>query len=51
MQKFTQPLFEKNTFFLEVIQRNGASGFGAANIIALWKSLQMMLDEKCLQSQ
>lgn len=49
MQKFTQPLFEKDTFFLEVIQRNGALGFGAANIIALWKSLQLMLDEKSQQ--
>lgn len=51
MQKFTKPLFEENTFFLEVIQREGALGFGSANIIALSKSLQVMLDEKSQQLQ
>lgn len=46
MQKFTKPLFEKDTFFLEVIQRVGATGFGAGNITALWRSVQAYLREK-----
>lgn len=40
MQKFTKPLFDRNTFFLEVIQRVGARGFGSGNITALWRSVQ-----------
>ena len=44
MQVFTQPIFEKETFFLEFIQRVGqASGFGAANIKALWDAVQLTL--------
>ncbi|KAL8601249.1 hypothetical protein ACOMHN_003193 [Nucella lapillus] len=54
MQKFTQPLFEADTFYLEVIQRVGATGFGSGNITALWRSLQAYFKEKevqCSQSQ
>jgi 4-hydroxyphenylpyruvate dioxygenase-like putative hemolysin len=41
LQVFTQPLFEKQTLFLEFIQRVGnANGFGAANIKALWEAVQ-----------
>ncbi|XP_014679902.1 PREDICTED: 4-hydroxyphenylpyruvate dioxygenase-like protein [Priapulus caudatus] len=43
MQVFTKPLFDSDTFFLEVIQRCGASGFGAGNITALWRSVQAFL--------
>ncbi|XP_045618089.2 4-hydroxyphenylpyruvate dioxygenase-like protein isoform X1 [Procambarus clarkii] len=39
MQVFTMPLFEEDTFFLEIIQRCGATGFGAGNITALAKSI------------
>ncbi|KAK7069320.1 hypothetical protein SK128_010254 [Halocaridina rubra] len=39
MQVFTGPLFDEDTFFLEVIQRKGAKGFGAGNIVALAKSI------------
>ncbi|XP_074640601.1 4-hydroxyphenylpyruvate dioxygenase-like protein [Tubulanus polymorphus] len=39
MQVFTKTLFDRNTFFLELIQRNGASGFGAGNISALWTAV------------
>ncbi|XP_070540735.1 4-hydroxyphenylpyruvate dioxygenase-like protein [Ptychodera flava] len=46
MQVFTQPIFEENTFFLEVIQRHGATGFGAGNISALWRSVQAYMDEQ-----
>ncbi|XP_076439542.1 4-hydroxyphenylpyruvate dioxygenase-like protein [Babylonia areolata] len=46
MQKFTQPLFDADTFYLEVIQRVGATGFGSGNITALWRSLQAYFQEK-----
>ena len=36
IQIFTRPLFKgKDTFFLEVLERRGARGFGAGNITAL----------------
>lgn len=44
MQVFTRPLFDKDTFFLEVIQRCGATGFGAGNITALWKAVDSYLN-------
>lgn len=41
LQVFTQPIFDKNTVFLELIQRVGnAQGFGAGNIKALWNAVQ-----------
>ncbi|XP_064602352.1 4-hydroxyphenylpyruvate dioxygenase-like protein [Liolophura sinensis] len=43
MQKFTKPLFSQRTFFIEVIQRVRATGFGAGNITALWQSVQAYL--------
>jgi 4-hydroxyphenylpyruvate dioxygenase-like putative hemolysin len=43
MQVFSQPLFERDTFFIEIIQRCGAKGFGAGNITALWKALELHL--------
>lgn len=43
MQVFSHPLFGKNTFFIEIIQRCGARGFGAGNITALWKALEIHL--------
>ncbi|XP_071488068.1 4-hydroxyphenylpyruvate dioxygenase-like protein [Diadema antillarum] len=46
MQVFTRPFFDRDTFFLEVIQRNGACGFGAGNIKALWKSVEAYMQEK-----
>jgi 4-hydroxyphenylpyruvate dioxygenase len=47
LQVFTQPIFDKNTLFLEVIQRVGnAEGFGAANIKALWNAVQFQLNKK-----
>ncbi|CAF0730105.1 unnamed protein product [Brachionus calyciflorus] len=47
LQVFTQPLFEKKTLFLELIQRVGhAQGFGAANIKALWDAVQIELNKK-----
>ena len=29
-----------NTFFLELIERRGATGFGAGNVRTLWKIVQ-----------
>ncbi|KAL4231353.1 hypothetical protein ACF0H5_008932 [Mactra antiquata] len=46
LQKFTKPLFKENTFFLEVIQRVGARGFGSGNITALWRSVQAYMNNK-----
>ncbi|MBZ3874706.1 4-hydroxyphenylpyruvate dioxygenase-like protein [Sciurus carolinensis] len=40
LQVFTKSLFAEDTFFLELIQRQGATGFGQDNIRALWQSMQ-----------
>ncbi|EGV94599.1 4-hydroxyphenylpyruvate dioxygenase-like protein [Cricetulus griseus] len=40
LQVFTKSLFTEDTFFLELIQRQGATGFGQNNIRALWQSVQ-----------
>ncbi|KAM6218297.1 4-hydroxyphenylpyruvate dioxygenase-like protein [Rhynchocyon petersi] len=40
LQIFTKPLFPEDTFFLELIQRQGATGFGQGNIRALWQSVE-----------
>ncbi|XP_067858424.1 4-hydroxyphenylpyruvate dioxygenase-like protein [Heptranchias perlo] len=46
MQMFTKPIFSEETFFLELIERKGASGFGEGNIRALWKSVQTYMDQR-----
>jgi 4-hydroxyphenylpyruvate dioxygenase-like putative hemolysin len=47
LQVFTQPLFERQTLFLEFIQRVGkVTGFGAANIKALWEAVQEEMKKK-----
>jgi len=45
LQLFTHPLFASDTFFLELIQRHGARGFGAGNIKALAQSI-ILLQQK-----
>lgn len=40
MQIFSKPLFSQDTFFLELIERCGATGFGEGNIRALWQSVK-----------
>ncbi|NXF86320.1 HPDL protein, partial [Eubucco bourcierii] len=40
MQIFTHPIFSEDTFFLELIDRRGAPGFGEGNIQALWRAVQ-----------
>ncbi|KAM9007832.1 4-hydroxyphenylpyruvate dioxygenase-like protein [Ara ararauna] len=46
MQIFTHPIFAEETFFLELIDRRGASGFGEGNIRALWKAVQIYMDQQ-----
>ncbi|XP_037068359.1 4-hydroxyphenylpyruvate dioxygenase-like protein [Pollicipes pollicipes] len=38
-QVFSEPLFEEDTFFMEVLERRGARGFGQGNITALARSI------------
>ncbi|NXX84463.1 HPDL protein, partial [Urocolius indicus] len=46
MQIFTRPIFSEETFFLELIERRGALGFGEGNIRALWKAVQVYMDQQ-----
>ncbi|XP_030350715.1 4-hydroxyphenylpyruvate dioxygenase-like protein [Strigops habroptila] len=46
MQIFTHPIFSEETFFLELIDRRGAPGFGEGNIRALWKAVQIYMDQQ-----
>lgn len=40
VQIFTKPMFPgQDTFFLEVLERRGAKGFGSGNITALAQSI------------
>ncbi len=39
LQIFVRPLFQADTFFMELIQREGSRGFGAGNIRALAQSI------------
>ncbi|KAG9482861.1 hypothetical protein GDO78_009041 [Eleutherodactylus coqui] len=45
LQVFAEPLFSKDSFYLELIERRGAQGFGEGNIRALWHSMQDMMDD------
>lgn len=40
MQIFTKPMQDRPTFFMEVIQRQGARGFGGGNIKALFEAVE-----------
>nr|XP_055033124.1 4-hydroxyphenylpyruvate dioxygenase-like protein [Misgurnus anguillicaudatus] len=44
LQVFTKPIFGEDTFFLELIERRGATGFGEGNIRALWRSVQAYMN-------
>ncbi|XP_061665627.1 4-hydroxyphenylpyruvate dioxygenase-like protein [Syngnathoides biaculeatus] len=44
LQVFSKPIFAEDTFFLELIQRQGASGFGEGNVRALWRSVQAYME-------
>ena len=54
LQIFSLPVFGPNTFFLEIIQRQGANGFGRGNISALAQSiveLQKQQQERVTQTR
>ena len=40
LQLFTKPLMDRPTVFIEIIQRNNFSGFGASNFKALFESIE-----------
>lgn len=40
LQIFTEPLQDRPTFFLELIERHGSKGFGAGNFKALFESIE-----------
>ncbi|MEH1866377.1 MAG: 4-hydroxyphenylpyruvate dioxygenase [Nostoc sp.] len=40
MQAFTKPIQSRPTFFLEIIERKGAEGFGSGNIKALFEAVE-----------
>ena len=50
IQIFTKPLFDENTFFLEILERRGARGFGAGNITALAKSIILQQENERLNT-
>ncbi|KAL0964786.1 hypothetical protein UPYG_G00328920 [Umbra pygmaea] len=51
LQVFTKPIFCEDTFFLELIERRGASGFGEGNIRALWRSVQAYMEAEKAATQ
>jgi len=44
-QLFTRPITDRGTFFIELIQRSGASGFGANNVRALFAAVDAAMRE------
>ncbi|XP_062382232.1 4-hydroxyphenylpyruvate dioxygenase-like protein [Sardina pilchardus] len=51
LQVFTKPIFAEDTFFLELIERRGATGFGEGNIRALWRSVQAYMENEKEETQ
>lgn len=51
LQVFTKPIFAEDTFFLELIERRGATGFGEGNIRALWRSVQAHMEKETGDTQ
>ncbi|KAM6896980.1 4-hydroxyphenylpyruvate dioxygenase-like protein [Xenentodon cancila] len=46
LQVFTKPIFDEDTFYFELIERRGATGFGEGNIRALWRSVQAYMENE-----
>jgi 4-hydroxyphenylpyruvate dioxygenase len=40
LQIFTQPIVDRPTLFIEIIQRKGARGFGEGNFKALFEAIE-----------
>ncbi|XP_068098628.1 4-hydroxyphenylpyruvate dioxygenase-like protein [Hyperolius riggenbachi] len=51
LQIFAEPLFSKDSFYLELIERRGAQGFGEGNIRALWRSMQDIMEDLSQKKQ
>ena len=41
LQLFTQPLQDRPTLFIEIIQRRGSKGFGQGNFQSLFESIEL----------
>ncbi|MBT5389272.1 MAG: hypothetical protein HOL16_00985 [Alphaproteobacteria bacterium] len=48
LQTFTKPLWGDNTFFFELIQRNGVDGFGENNVKSLFESIEKLELEEAI---
>ena len=46
LQIFTKPLVDRPTFFIEIIQRKGAQGFGSGNFKALFEAIELEQAER-----
>lgn len=46
LQTFTEPLQDRPTFYLEVISRRGANGFGKGNIKSLFDAIEQLQKER-----
>ncbi|KAK3321218.1 Glyoxalase/Bleomycin resistance protein/Dihydroxybiphenyl dioxygenase [Cercophora scortea] len=46
LQLFTKPLMDRPTVFVEIIQRNEFSGFGAGNFKSLFEAIEREQDER-----
>ncbi len=46
LQLFSEPLSDRPTLFVEIIQRGGASGFGEGNFKALFESIEREQDRR-----
>jgi 4-hydroxyphenylpyruvate dioxygenase len=46
LQIFTQPVEDRPTLFIEVIQRRNHAGFGAGNFKALFESIEQEQDKR-----
>ena len=46
LQIFTQPIGDRPTFFFELIERHGATGFGAGNFKALFEAIERQQERR-----
>ncbi|XP_053201432.1 4-hydroxyphenylpyruvate dioxygenase-like [Panonychus citri] len=46
LQLFGKPLFDRPTSYLEIIQRNNHSGFGAGNVQALYEAVERLQKQR-----
>jgi 4-hydroxyphenylpyruvate dioxygenase len=46
LQLFTKPLMDRPTVFIEIIQRNNFSGFGAGNFKSLFEAIEREQDKR-----